>query len=230
LLGLGGLVAVERAQVRLHGGSRRERASLEVVDDLRDDVLARAGDDEARTLRRTLDFLATADLAALTRRDAASGVLGVLDRDCHGLLTSLSGLAQDALARVTHALALVGLRLADLADVGCDLTHGLLVDARHGELGRALDGERDALGRRERHRVAEAEVALDLRRALGEHAVTDAHDLELLLVALGDTDDHVVDQRAREAVKGLAATLVVRTLDRERAVIVLADGDGLGDS
>ena len=77
--------------------------------------------------------------------------------------------------------------------------------------------------------MAEAEVELDLGRALGQDAVADADDLELLLIALGDTDDHVVDQCARQAVKGLAATLVVRALDRERAIVGLADRDGLRD-
>ena len=48
-------------------------------------------------------------------------------------------------------------------------------------------------------RVAERE--LQLGRALGQDAVADADDLELLLVALGHADDHVVDQGAGQAVQ-----------------------------
>src|SRR5690606_38824319 len=79
------------------------------------------------------------------------------------LLTSLSGLAADDLARVAHALALVRLGLADLADVRCDLADLLLVDPADRELCRALDREADPLGGGHRHRVAEAECELQVR-------------------------------------------------------------------
>ena len=46
-----------------------------------------------------------------------------------GLLGGLAGLADDPLAGVADAFALVGLGLADLADVGGDLADQLLVDA-----------------------------------------------------------------------------------------------------
>src|SRR5437764_11252403 len=67
-------------------------------------------------------------------------------------LAGLAGLAADLLARVAHALALVGLRLARRADLGRDLADELLVDADDRQAGRTLDLEADA-GRR---------VALDL--------------------------------------------------------------------
>jgi hypothetical protein len=129
-------------------------------------------------------------------------------------------LAADVLARVADALALVRLGLAQLADVGRDLADLLLVDPLDGELGGRLDGERDAVGRLDQHRVAEAERELQVR-ALGLHAVADADDLELLLVALGHPGDHVGDQRAREAVQRLALALVVGTGHGERAVLGL---------
>ena len=69
-------------------------------------------------------------------------------------LTSLSDLAADVLAGVANALALVGLGLAQLADVGSDLADELLVDALDAEPGRALDREGDAVGGVERDRVA----------------------------------------------------------------------------
>src|SRR6476469_1079360 len=68
-------------------------------------------------------------------------------------LTSLSDLAADVLARVAHALALVRLGLAQLADLGGGLTDELLVDALDAELGRTLDGERAAVGGVEDDRV-----------------------------------------------------------------------------
>src|SRR3978361_372654 len=117
-------------------------------------------------------------------------------------LASLSDLATNPLTRVPHALALVGLGLAKLADVGGDLADELLVDALDAEAGGAVDGEGDAVGGVERGRVAVAELERQLGGALGEQAVADADDLELLLVALGDADDHVVHERAGQAVTG----------------------------
>src|SRR6201999_2928461 len=75
-------------------------------------------------------------------------------------LTSLSDLAANVFAGVAHALALVGLRLAQLANVGGDLAHQLLVDALDTEPGGALDGERDAVGSVERDRVRVAQLEL----------------------------------------------------------------------
>src|SRR3546814_417688 len=79
LLRLGSLVAIEATQVGLHGGGRSERLADQVVDDLDADVLGGAGDDQARTLVRAADLLATTDLATQTRCDAGRGVLAVLE-------------------------------------------------------------------------------------------------------------------------------------------------------
>src|SRR5690606_17411840 len=79
-------------------------------------------------------------------------------------LTSLSGLAADVLACVLDALALVRLRLAQLADVGRDLADGLLVDPLHRQLRRGLHREGDALGSVDGDRVRVAEVELELGR------------------------------------------------------------------
>src|SRR4249919_3320230 len=57
------------------------------------------------------------------------------------LLRRLAGLAHDALAGVTDALALVRLGLADLANVGRDLTDELLVVAAHDDARRLRDLE-----------------------------------------------------------------------------------------
>src|SRR4029077_2243619 len=99
-------------------------------------------------------------------------------------LTSLSDLAADVFAGVAHALALVGLGLAELADVRSDLADQLLVDALDAETGPTVHRDCDDSGRVERDRVAVAELELQLGRAFGQEAVTDAPDLEPLLVAL----------------------------------------------
>src|SRR5579871_4131989 len=46
----------------------------------------------------------------------------------------LTGLESNDLARVPDSLALVGLRLSDLSDVGCDLAHESLVDSAYDDL------------------------------------------------------------------------------------------------
>src|SRR4029453_8721084 len=51
-------------------------------------------------------------------------------------LRRLARLAKDALVGVADALALVGLGLADLADVGCDLADQLLVGTLDRDAGR----------------------------------------------------------------------------------------------
>ena len=64
--------------------------------------------------------------------------------------------------------------------------------------------------------------------ALGAGPVADADDVELLAEAVGHADDHVVDERADEAVQRPVLTLVVGALDEQLAV-GLADGDRAGD-
>src|SRR5690625_1502101 len=132
------------------------------------------------------------------------------------------------LVGVTDPLALVGLGPTKLADVRGDLAHDLLVDAVDGELRRRLDLEGDAFGRLERHRMAVSETQLDRGRTLGEDAVTDTDDLQLLLEAVGDAGDHVLDQGARQAVQRLVLALLVRTRHLD-AVIAHRDRDGLGN-
>ena len=91
----------------------------------------------------------------------------------------------------------------------------LTIDSgRHGHL------EGDALGRVDEHRVAVAEREAQRGRALGLGAVADADDLELLGEAVGDTDDHVVHQRAGEAVQRAVLPLVVGPLDDAACAVV----------
>ena len=67
-------------------------------------------------------------------------------------------------------------------------------------------------------RVAEREHEL---RALQLGAVADAADLEVLGEAGGDAGDHVVDERAGQAVQRAVARLVGGAHDAQRAVLAL---------
>src|SRR5262245_39750772 len=80
------------------------------------------------------------------------------------LLRRLAGLAQHALVDVTDALALVGLGLADLADVGGHLANELLVEALHRDAGGRRHLELHALGCVHRDRVREAELQVEATR------------------------------------------------------------------
>ena len=93
-----------------------------VVDDLGIDLLGRTEDRQTRTaIRCLLDRTAHTSLAAIF-----SAFL--LSHDTSSLLL-LAFLAEDELAGVLHALALIGLRTAIFADLGGGLTDDLLVDA-----------------------------------------------------------------------------------------------------
>jgi hypothetical protein len=145
----------------------------------------------------------------------------------HSFLTGLYSLTTNDFTLVTHALALVRVGLAQLADVGGHFADLLLVDALDRETGRSLDAERDALGSGHQHWVREPERELEVT-ALGHDAVTGADDLEGLDVPLGDASDHVGDQCARQAVQRLGDPLVVRASDVDDAVLATGDRDGLG--
>src|SRR5438045_6252085 len=83
------------------------------------------------------------------------------------LLPGLTGLAQDALAGVADALALVGLGLADLADIGRHLADELLVEAPDGDPGGGRHLEGDAVGGVGVDRMREAEGHLEPVRPRG---------------------------------------------------------------
>ena len=99
----------------------------------------------------------------------------------------------------------------------------------HRELGLGLDGEGDALRGVDHHRVREPEGELQLGGALRDDTVADAHDLEFLLVALGDPGDHVRHEGTGQAVQGTGQPLVVRTRHLQFALLVLRNGDGFAN-
>src|SRR5205807_3689268 len=114
--------------------------------------------------------------------------------DQASLLRCLPGLALDDLAGVAHALSLVGLGLAHLADVGRHLADDLLVDASDGDARGCRHFEGDAFGRLDHDGMTEAKGQLEARGALGGGPVPDADDLEVLGETVGDANDHVVDE------------------------------------
>src|SRR5688500_1691953 len=134
-------------------------------------------------------------------------------------LAGLAGLAADVLARVLHALRLVGVGDAPAADVGGDLADDFLVDARDAELRRRLDREGDAGGRVDLDRVREAECEDELL-ALEHGTEARAADLEILVVARRHARDHVREQRARQAVQRTCLLRVVRARHGELLAVV----------
>src|SRR5439155_21758546 len=213
------------AELLLDRRRRRERLARAVVDDLRVDVDVAAEHREARPRPGSLH--AEADpVVALASCGAAAGDLRhrpsfnplLLAAD----LAGLAGLAADLLPGIAHALALVGLRLARGPDAGGDLADELLVDPDHREAGRVLELEADPRRRVDLDRVAVAQVELELLADL-RGAIAHAGDLESLAVAVGDADDHVVDERPGQPVELAMGLLLGRPADDDRAVL-LADG------
>src|SRR6266540_4372991 len=104
------------------------------------------------------------------------------------------------LVRVLHALALVRLRRVEAAQFGGDLADELFVGTFDGDLGVLLDDDFDLVGDVVLDGVRIAEVHRhDLAGYGGFEA--DAADLEPLAEAVDHALDHVVDERARQAVQ-----------------------------
>src|SRR6185437_6063754 len=122
--------------------------------------------------------------ASLTRCLRRAFVTLFLDMTAPLLL--LAFLAEDEFVDILHALALVGLRRAEGADLGRNLADALNVVAGDRDLGRLRHRNRDAFRDRIDHVVAVAERELQVL-ALHRGAVADAGDFKLLLKALGDT-------------------------------------------
>src|SRR5450755_2640789 len=147
------------------------------------------------------------------------------------LSCSFTNLPGDVLALVADALALVGLRLALLADEGGDLSDLLLGGTLDHDSGRHRDFELDPLGCLDRHGMRVAERQLQIAAAeLG--AVAHALNLEALLESGRDARDHVRHQRAGQPVQGTMLTaigraghlqLVADMLDRDVAVDALRE-------
>src|SRR5687768_9714031 len=139
-------------------------------------------------------------------------------RESLAMLLLLPFLAEDVLAAVLDALALVRLGLAPLAYLGGELADGLLVDAA--DVDRGLVGRLHVQAFRnvEIDIVAVAELKLELV-ALRVRAVADAGDLEGLGEALGHALHQVRDQGALHAPEGARRLGGVRRLDHDRVAV-----------
>src|SRR5215469_16197789 len=136
------------------------------------------------------------------------------------VLLLLAFLTHDLLARIHDALALVGLRLAESADLRRHLTHALLVGAGDLDGGRLVALDLDVGGNREHHVVAEAELELQ-RLALDRGAITDAADLERLAVALRHAVQHAAHEVASRAPHHAGLLGLAHRLDPDLVVLEL---------
>ena len=85
---------------------------------------------------------------------------------------------------------------------------------------RNLNG--DTRNLRNDHLMGIAKVHDQIGALLGD-TVADAVDVQLLLEALGNTDDHVVEQSAGQAVNAAMQLIVGRTLHGDRRTFLLND-------
>src|SRR5512143_3324767 len=136
------------------------------------------------------------------------------------VLLLLTFLAVDVLTRVFHALALIGLRRPELPDLGRDLPDLLFVDAGDHDLGRLRAHDLDALGDREAHVMAVAELELEVR-ALHRGAIADAGDLELLGEAFRHAGHQIGDHGPRHAPHGTRLLGVLAHGDLDAALVEL---------
>src|SRR5690554_1432850 len=188
-----------------------------VVDDLSVDILVRAENAETGTTEGTsLERLADTSLAAFRTF--------CTDSHCRRSLLLLAFFAEDVLASIANALALVGLWLAPCADLGRNLTHGLLVNSTDDDFRRRGDSDRDSLGGLVDHFMAETKQQLDIL-ALHGSAITNALDRQLLFEARRNTGDHVLDQCTGGAPGGARKARVVgrRNNDAIGAILGIHD-------
>src|SRR2546423_3022100 len=151
------------------------------------------------------------------------------------LFTRLARLELQLHVGVAHALALVGVGLAEVVHLGGDLSELLLVNAGERQrqlvllyraLGRdALALHLDAFGQGELYRVRVAQREDDLL-ALHVRLVADADHVHFLREPFGHADDGVVGERAGEAAR--RAPVVRRTLGLQPVAFEL-ERDAFGD-
>src|SRR5687767_4833250 len=135
-------------------------------------------------------------------------------------LTGLTRLAAHLLTRVADAFAFVRFGRANTPYACRLLTNQLLIDTDNGEARISVESIRDALRWAHPHRVREADRQDELA-TLERRPVADALDLQIALVSIGDTNDHVIQQSSCQSMKRAVLSLVVRSLDYDRAIIFL---------
>src|SRR5690606_3646600 len=142
------------------------------------------------------------------------------NRESLAILLLLPFLAEDVLAAILDALALVGLRLAPATDLGRELPDRLLVDAA--DLDRGLIGSLHL----EAFRHIEIDIVAVAKREaqvapLGLGTIADAGDVQEAGVAVRDAFDEVRDERALHAPVAARFLGIVSRLDRNRSILEL---------
>src|SRR4051794_10073234 len=133
-------------------------------------------------------------------------------------LLLLAFLADDRLGLVLDALALIGLRRPEGADLRGDLADALLVGAADRDAGRLVAPDLDVLRDREDDVVAVAQLQLQVL-ALHRRAIADAVDLQRLPEALRDTQHQVARQVAGGAPHHAGLLGFADRLDLDLAVL-----------
>src|SRR5205807_2573742 len=133
----------------------------------------------------------------------------------------LACLAANHFVAVLDAFALVGIGLAERADLGRGLPHLLLVDTGDGDVARlGVDDDVDAFRNGETHRVRVAELEDDFP-PLHLGAVADADDVELALERFADALDVVRHERAHEAAESAGLPFLVTAGEGDDVVLDL---------
>ena len=118
----------------------------------------------------------------------------------------LTGLSADLLAEEQNTFALIRLGLTERTNLSTYLTEKLLVAGLQDNLGvlvsLGLCLNLNLRGKLKKDGMCVAERELQEVALIGD-TVADTYQLKLLLVTLGNTNDHVVDERAIEAVESL---------------------------
>src|SRR6185503_15775220 len=174
--------------------------------------------DERNTERRARPFLMPASLILRRTDPVRRAVRSISFVMVPSPLLLLTFLAEDVFAGVLHALALIGLRTTEAADLGGHLADLLLVDAGDDDFSRLGRRDGDALRDRVVDVVRVAELQVELL-ALHRRAIADAVDLELLLEALGHAADQIVHKRARGAPLRAGALGLGTRLDVDRSLV-----------
>mmetsp|Transcript_35297 Transcript_35297/g.49000 ORF Transcript_35297/g.49000 Transcript_35297/m.49000 type:complete len:222 (-) Transcript_35297:256-921(-) len=116
------------------------------------------------------------------------------------LLSRLSFLPNDILVNIFDSLALVGLRGAFRPDNGGEITHDGFVVPRDGDHGGGITRDGYSLRRLHDEGVRVSQAQLDIL-ALHSCSVPNSDELELLLMSLRYSSDHVLCEGAGETVQ-----------------------------
>src|SRR5690606_2226102 len=135
-------------------------------------------------------------------------------------LLLLAFLAENELARIFDAFALIRLRRPEPPDLRGHLPHLLLVDAGDDDFRRLRAGDLNALRNGIGDVVAIAELKLEIL-PLHRRAIADAGNLELLGETLGDAGDQIGHHGPRHAPHGARFLGILAHGDLDAAIFKL---------